>query len=251
MRRSKTGSDVLCDIDPSQRLHCMGPGRGEILVYSMKLESGGKGPMLGLIDRGSDRAGPWLSRSVAIVAAALLLIPIAASAQAASGASTDPAAEQQTLTPVRGETVRIGIDARSAGVLSRESPIEVTFLAFQEDNIVVADLRTERRMAVPFSGVTGFQVMRDHPANRANIRGALAAGAFGTGMWFFLRILCRSGCDNGLGSAWFPAAATGVAVGLMVKSRGPGSGWRDADLPQAATGLKSVDVGFSLTLPAR
>jgi hypothetical protein len=37
----------------------------------------------------------------------------------------------------------------------------------------------------------------------------------------------------------------------MVKSRGPGSGWRDADLPQAATGLKSVDVGFSLTLPAR
>mgnify|MGYP003709209559 CR=1 FL=1 len=64
--------------------------------------------MLGLIDRGSDRAGPWLSRSVAIVAAALLLIPIAASAQAASGASTDPAAEQQTLTPVRGETVRIG-----------------------------------------------------------------------------------------------------------------------------------------------
>lgn len=104
-------------------------------------------------------------------------------------------------------------------------------------------------LALPLTAVRRLEVQRARGAAYAALRGGIAGGAFGVGMWQFLRILCRTGCDGGLGSAWLPATATGLVVGLLVAGQGPGTHWVRAAVPQPQRG--SVAVGLSLRLPRR
>ena len=142
-------------------------------------------------------------------------------------------AQEAPLSP--GETIRLQVESRAAWNLGLDSPMEGVFLMVLEDALV-ASSPYYGRLAVPLSAVEALEVQRARKRSHVFVRGGIVGGAFGVGMWQFLKILCRSGCDNGLGSAWLPAAVSGLFVGALVAGQGPGTHWVPAELPPPQPG---------------
>ena len=149
-----------------------------------------------------------------------------------AGASRLPTVEASGVPPTGGERIRLQLDTVAASGLV--SPWEGTFLAVRADELVAEDAQVGRPTAIPMDAVELLQVQRLRAPSHAYKRGALAGAGFAAGMWLFLDILCRNNCVGALSSAWLPAGVTGILVGGMVVSQGPGRRWVQAPLPEAA-----------------
>lgn len=136
--------------------------------------------------------------------------------------------------PTSGERVRMQLDATVAERLGLPSPWEATFLGVRDRSLLGRDasLGMGRAFAVPLEGVEALQVERERAPIHALKRGAVAGAVSGAAMWQFLRILCSDRCGGGVGSAWFPASALGLVVGVLVGAQGPGTHWVAAPLPE-------------------
>lgn len=132
--------------------------------------------------------------------------------------------------PNPGERIRIEMGPQTAGALGVTSPWEGTFIMVRQDALVASN-PLSGGMALPLSGVQAIQVRRRRATSHALVRGTLAGTVFGVAAWRFLRVLCRTGCENGVGSAWAPALGSGLLVALLVAGQGPGEHWVYIDVP--------------------
>lgn len=158
--------------------------------------------------------------------------------------------------PEEGEPVRLELNEEARAETGLGSPWEGTFLEAREGELIGRDPTFGRAVAIPLDGVEALQVRRERGPIHALRRGAIAGGLFGTGMWLQLRILCRSGCEGVLGSAWFPATVTALVFGALFAAQGPGEHWVSAPLPPVQSafgasgqlGLTRVDAGLDIGL---
>lgn len=142
------------------------------------------------------------------------------------GVISDPAVAQ--ATPQQGDRIRVELRPTPGAV---GSPWEGRFLMFQGRSLVATD-EIGGPQRLPFDGIESLYVERDRSTRSAIMRGAAAGAAFGLGMWGFLHILCRSGCDGGFDSAWLPATVTGTLVaGIVAKRSASGGHWVQVSLP--------------------
>lgn len=102
------------------------------------------------------------------------------------------------------------------------SPWEGTFLTFRDDALVASN-PLGGALALPLEEIRSLDVERPRSSAYTIGRGALVGTAFGIGMWQFLNLLCRSGCDSG--NTWLPAAGAGTLVGVLVAVKAPGRHW--------------------------
>jgi hypothetical protein len=142
-----------------------------------------------------------------------------------------PSVDEEGPPPASGERIRMDLDPAVRASIGLSSPWEGTFLMVRDGELVANDAALGRAVAVPLSAVQTLHVRRERAGIHAVRRGAIAGAAFGTGMWLQLRILCRSGCEGVLGSAWLPATVTGLFFGALFAGQGPGEHWVSARLP--------------------
>jgi hypothetical protein len=164
----------------------------------------------------------------------------------ASLGTTAVAAQEPPPNP--GERIRVELSPTAPPGLP--SQWEGVFVTVRQNNIVASN-PYYGGVAVPLNAVQSLSVERSRPRSYSWVRGVVSGGAFGIGMWRFLRVLCRKGCDGGLGSAWLPAAASGLGVAMLVSGQGPGTHWVRAGLPvpEPEAGPGPLGVSFSLSLP--
>jgi hypothetical protein len=124
----------------------------------------------------------------------------------------------QEVHPQQGERIRVEVGPATAAPF--------------QDETLVANGPIYGAMRLPLDGIESLHVERRKSTAYAIAKGGLVGTAFGVGMWRFLDILCRTGCDSGLGSAWFPAAVSGALVALVVGTRAPGRQWISVPLPR-------------------
>ena len=139
--------------------------------------------------------------------------------------------QAQEVGPRQGDRIRVELRPSTAGPLGLGSPLEGLFIMYQ-DSALIASGPSAGAVRLPLRDIESLQIARSRSTTYSVARGALAGTAFGVGMWQFLKVLCRSGCDSGLGSAWLPATITGGLVALIVGTRAPGHHWVRVPLPR-------------------
>lgn len=168
-------------------------------------------------------------------------------ARAASGSPAGPSpgalpsVSQRGEAPVSGEHVRMQLDANVAESLGLTSPWEGTFRGVLDGQFLADDPATGRPVALPLTGLDVLHVERLRGRGHAAYRGAVAGVGVGALTWVALRILCRSGCDGGVDSPWFPATLAGLFAGGLVGLQGPGRQWVEAPVP----GPRESGAGFA------
>lgn len=134
--------------------------------------------------------------------------------------------------PEQGDRIRVELGPDLVRSSNLPSLWEGTFMTFQGESLVVRGGSPPRAMRVPFDGIRSLAVERERSAAYAVAKGGLFGAAAGVGAWQFLKILCRSGCDDGLSSAWLPGVVTGGLIALIVATKTPGRHWVGASLPR-------------------
>jgi hypothetical protein len=155
----------------------------------------------------------------------------ASGSSAGSSPGALPSVSQRGAPPVSGEHVRMQLDADVAESLGLTSPWEGTFRGVLDGQFLADDPATGRPVALPLNGLDVLQVERLRGRGHAAYRGAVAGIGVGALTWVALRILCRSGCDGGVDSPWFPATLAGLFAGGLVGLQGPGRHWVETPVP--------------------